>query len=310
MKNLEPINQTNLYGLELYFLDLIRLFNKKKFPNKLLLSGQKGTGKSTLAYHFINYVLTLNEKYKYDIENFSINIESPEFKTILNKSNPNLITLDVVSDKKTIDINQIRSLIDNLNKSSFNAKPRFVLVDNIELLNLNSVNALLKILEEPNDDIYFILIHNNKKILSTLLSRCINYKINLSNNDCLQISNKILDENLKNLVSNDLINYYFTPGEVYYLVQFASNNNYDLSNMNLKNFIKTLIDSGHYRKNDYVFNLLSNLIEFYFRKLNLSFSENINKKYSHFLQRISDTKIYNLDYESLFIEFNEEILNG
>ena len=67
--------------------------------------------------------------------------------------------------KKNIDINQIRELITNLNKFSFNNKKRFVLIDNIELLNLNSVNALLKILEEPNDNINFILINNNKSCL-------------------------------------------------------------------------------------------------------------------------------------------------
>jgi DNA polymerase-3 subunit delta' len=78
--------------------------------------------------------------------------------------------------KKSIDINQIRNLILNLNKSSFNTKPRLVLIDNIELLNINSVNALLKIVEEPNENIYFILI-NNKKILPTLKSRCLNYNI-------------------------------------------------------------------------------------------------------------------------------------
>ena len=81
--------------------------------------------------------------------------------------------------KKNIDINQIRDLIVKLNKSSFNNKPRFVLIDNIEYLNINSINALLKILEEPNDNIIFILINNNKKVLPTLLSRCINFKISL-----------------------------------------------------------------------------------------------------------------------------------
>ena len=59
-------------------------------------------------------------------------------------------------------------MILTLNKSSFNTKPRLVLIDNIELLNINSVNALLKIVEEPNDNIYFILINNNKKILPHL----------------------------------------------------------------------------------------------------------------------------------------------
>ena len=52
------------------------------------------------------------------------------------------------------------------------------------------------------------------------------------------------------------------------------------------------------------------MVEFYFRKLNLSFSKKINEKYSYFLKRISDTKNFNLDEESLFIEFEEEILNG
>ena len=175
MNNLEPINQTKLYGLNKYLDELTNFYKKGIYPNKILFSGQKGIGKSTLAFHFINYVLTLNSEDQYDLQNHTINIQSTEFKTIQNKSNTNLIIIDINDDKKTIDINQIRELIVKLNKSSFNNKPRFVLIDNIELLNVNSINALLKVLEEPNQNINFILIHNNKKILNTLLSRCINY---------------------------------------------------------------------------------------------------------------------------------------
>ena len=169
MSILLPMNQTELYGLEKYFTELVKLYKNQKFPNKILFSGQKGIGKSTLAFHFINYVLTIGEQVSYDLENFQINAESSEFKTINNQSNTNLTTIDVNEDKKSIDIKQIRDLIVNLNKSSFNQKPRFVLIDNIELLNTNSINALLKVLEEPNENINFILIHNNKKILPTLL---------------------------------------------------------------------------------------------------------------------------------------------
>ena len=310
MNILEPIKQTKLYGLDHYFNELKRLHNNDCYPNKILFSGQKGIGKSTLALHFINYVLSLNGIYKYDDEKYIINFESPEFKTIQNKSNENLIIIDVNDDKTSININQIRELIQNLNKSSFNSKPRFVLIDNIEYLNINSINALLKILEEPNKNINFILIHNNKKILPTLLSRCINFKINLSNYDYLKISNLLLDNNLANLVSHDLLNYYFTPGEIYYLVNFGIENNYDLSNITLQDFLKVLIQDGHYKKNDFINHLMHGLIEFYFRKLNTTFSKLIDEKYSYFIKRIHETKIYNLDKESLFVEFNEEILNG
>ena len=310
MNDLNPINQTKLFGLDNYLNELIRLFKKEKYPNKILFSGQKGIGKCTLAFHFINYILTINQEHRYDIKNFSININSPEFKTIQNRSNTNLINIDVNDDKKSIDINQIRELIGNLNKSSFNNKPRFVLIDNIELLNVNSINALLKILEEPNKNIYFILIHNNKKILSTLLSRCINFKINLTNNDYLKITNQLFEKDLNELICNDLVNYYFTPGEIYYLVQFSLKNNYDLSNIDLKNFLKILIEDGHYKKNNFINNIMYNLMEFYFRKINNSFSKIIDEKYSYFVKKIDDTKKYNLDKESLFMEFNEQILNG
>ena len=56
--------------------------------------------------------------------------------------------------------------------------------------------------------------------------------------------------------------------------------------------------------------MVFHLIEFYFTKLNLSVSEKINEKYSYFLKKIADTKSFNLDEESLFIEFEEQVLNG
>lgn len=310
MNELEPINQKKLFGLKKYFLDLVRMYKNGNFPNKILFSGQKGIGKSTLAYHFINYVLSDEEESEYDLINLQINPESSTFKTILNKSNPNLITVDILPDKKTIDINQIRDLIFNLNKSSFNKKPRFILIDNIELLNKNSINALLKILEEPNYNIYFILIHNNKNILTTLLSRCINYKVNLTNKECIYVSSQLLNANIEEVINQDLINYYFTPGEAFYLVKIANQFNFNLIELDLKKFLLILINENYYKKDSYLRYILYSLIEFYFRKLSLSFSKKVNDKYSYFVKRISETKTFNLDEESLLIEFEKEILNG
>jgi len=45
-------------------------------------------------------------------------------------------------------------MITYTNMSTFNNQARFILIDNIEHLNKNSVNALLKIIEEPNDNVF------------------------------------------------------------------------------------------------------------------------------------------------------------
>ena len=308
MTKLEPINQTQLFGLNNFLNDLVDLYEKNKLPNKILLSGQKGLGKSTLAYHLINYVLSKDEKYNYDLKNLSINPENNSFKTILNKSNINFTLIDIDPEKKFIDINQIRDLISNLNKSSFNQKPRFILIDNIELLNTNSINALLKTLEEPSTNIYFILINNNKKIVSTLLSRCINFKIFLSHLESMNVTNNLLKIKLNSKINKDFINHYSTPGSIYNLYIFCESQKFDLLNSNLKEFLEFVITNNFYKKDHTLKDLIYNFVEYYFTKINSS--SDIYNKYIYFIKKISDTKKFNLDEETLFIEFREEILNG
>ena len=308
--NLKPENQLSLYGHHDIFLNFINLYKNNKLPNKILLSGEKGIGKSTLAYHIINQILSSDEDLSYDSENFRINSDNRSFKLVTNKSNPNFISIDVDDDKKSIDINQIRNLILTLNKSSFNSKPRFVLIDNIELLNINSVNALLKILEEPNDNIYFILINNNKKILPTLKSRCLNYKIHLTSSQSFDITNKILGENFMDLINDQFINNYSTPGLILNLLNFANDNNMDLKDTNLRDFIKKILIEKKYKKDQFIKHLLYSLIEIYFSN-NVSVNNiNLLTMKNYFLNKIKNTKIFNLDDETLFMEFEDRVLNG
>ena len=117
--NLNPSIQTNLYEHKKIFNHLSKLYKNDQLPNKILLSGEKGIGKSTIVYHFINFVLSENEEYFYDYENNVINLENKSYKLIQNKSNPNFHLIDVLEEKKSIDINQIRELIITLNKSFF-----------------------------------------------------------------------------------------------------------------------------------------------------------------------------------------------
>ena len=83
--NLNPSYQLSLYGHHSEFCNFIDLYKNKKLPNKILLSGEKGIGKSTLAYHIINRILSFDEEHPYDEKNFKIDPENKSFKLILNK---------------------------------------------------------------------------------------------------------------------------------------------------------------------------------------------------------------------------------
>lgn len=305
--NLNPQNQLNLYGVEENLRTLIALYDKGNLPSKILLTGQKGVGKCTLAYHLINYILSKDEEFSYNINEFKIYSKNRSLKLITNGTNPNFQLLDVSIDKKQINIDQIRNLLLNIKKSSFNDKPRFILIDNIEYLNKNSVNALLKDLEEPNENIYFILINNQRKLISTLKSRCLNFNISLSNETSLRVINQLMDDDIFDHVNNELINYYFTPGNIYNLNKFAINNKINLKDMKLKEFLKKMIKENYFKKDQNFKYLFYDYLELFLK--NISSIDNMDY-YSYFVKKIDNLKKYNLDEESFFIEFNEKILNG
>ena len=308
-----PSANRNLFGMKTFFDQFKKLYNEDKMPSKIMLSGKKGVGKSTLAYHIINYILSANEEVKYDDKNFKINEKNKSFKLVQNNTHPNFYLIDLLNEKKNIDIDQIRKLIMYTNKSSFNDLPRFILIDNIENLNTSSTNALLKLIEEPNKGIFFILIHNiEKNILPTLKSRCISFKINFNFTDNIRILNQLLDENIFDIINFDLINYYNTPGEVIRLISFCKEKKINLKDMNLDALLNLLIEQSYYKKNEFVKNVIVNFIEHFFLK-EFMFNNHRQKLlnfYYYFINKNYNSDKFNLDYESLFLEFKSKMLNG
>ena len=305
--NLTPSNQINLYGLDENLRLFISLYKKQSLPNKILLSGKKGIGKSTLAYHLINYILSENEECPYDEKNLKIDNLNKSFKLITANVSPNFHLIDVSAGFKSINIDQIRNLIKNINKSSFNNKPNFILIDNTEYLNKNSINALLKDLEEPNKNTFFILINSQKKLLSTLTSRCINFNISLSNQVSLNVINKLINDDVYNHISNELIDYYFSPGNIYNLFNFANSNNLDIKEISLVTFIQLLIKNNFFKKETSMRYIFFDYVELCLKKASINMNNNYN---NYFIKRINNLKKFNLDEESFFIEFQDKILNG
>ena len=310
---MHPSNQKQLYCIEKKFNEIIRLHDLKIMPTKILLSGKKGSGKSTLAYHIINSILSEAEDYKYDKKKYAINENNKSYILVKNNTHPNFYLIDLINEKKIIEVEQIRKMINYTNKSSFDNSPRFILIDNIENLNQNSTNALLKIIEEPNENIFFILIHNNnKKIIPTLKSRCLTFNINLSFEETINITNLLLKVNLFEIISKDLINYYNSPGEILDLINFSTEKKINLKKFTIIEFLFFIIDNNYYKKNKIVRDLLINYIEFYFliNYKNSKTKDIFLNFYHKFINQINNANKFNLDEESLFIEFKSKMLNA
>ena len=181
------------------------------------------------------------------------------------------------------------------------------MIDNIEYLNINSVNALLKNLEEPNNNIFFILISTQKKIFPTLKSRCLQFKISLNNLESFNVLNKILENNVYEYINKDLINYYFTPGNIYKLIKFSISSDINLKKISLKDFLKIMIQKNFYKDNQLIKYIIYEYFEFF---LTYKFSLKNFRYHKYFTNKMNYIKKFNLDEETFFIEFENTLLNG
>ena len=190
MNSREKFIQKKLYGFDKHLSNFIKLSEKKRLPQILMLSGKKGQGKFTFVHHFLAIFF---DKKNYDI---SLKIIKDNNKIAINLKenlNPDILYF---SCENNIGIEEIRNLRSNLQKTSLNNNIRYVIFDDIEYLNNNCVNALLKTIEEPSDTNYFILINNqNKILLDTLRSRSIEIKIFINKKERINIIKNLISEN-------------------------------------------------------------------------------------------------------------------
>jgi DNA polymerase-3 subunit delta' len=79
---------------------------------------------------------------------------------------------------REISIDQIRDLSSFTNLSAHCGGYRVVLIYPAEAMNNNAANSLLKTLEEPTDNLLFLLVtHKPQQLLPTILSRCLSFAV-------------------------------------------------------------------------------------------------------------------------------------
>ena len=311
---LPPKNQLHLFGYKDYFNLFVKLFQKNKLPNTILLSGLKGSGKATFAYHFANYLLSYKEQKKYSTNNFTINPNNKSYKLLCNYTHPNFFLLESNSLDGNIKIEKVRDLLRFLNKSTYYLNIKIVLIDNAEYLNINSSNALLKVLEEPSNNTFFFIIHNSaNKILNTIKSRCIEFKFFFTLSEKKSILEGIIKQYKNNFKLSEIDdNFYFdTPGNILKYLRVLSNSNADSLKDKLS-CISYLINQYIQKKDPQLLIFISSLIELFYNELSLNNNKNLNVYfYNRFkiLKQINDVKKFNLDKKNLFISLLEILKN-
>ena len=288
----------------------INLYDKGKLPQTLLFTGEKGIGKFNFSYHLINYILSKDEDYQYDTKKYKVNLNNKTDKLISQNVHPNFYFISP-KDKKNIDISQIKNLKNFLNISSLNDKPKIILINESEYLNLSSSNSLLKSLEENYDNVHFFLVHDSKRrLIPTIKSRCIQFKFYLNEDELKDRINQILNNQYEKL-NSDFKNKYLSP--IFYkgLFLYCKKNDLPLDRINLDSLLTDIFLKKNFKNNEFVLNnffLLSQL----FLHNRIKSDANKEKYYlltKHLAQRFNDVIKYNLDFESYVIEFKHLAYN-
>lgn len=158
-------------------------FENGTFSHAYCLIGQSQIGKRTLANELAAKILNTS------IQRLA--------------TNPDYVYIERLEDEKTgkkkkeISADQIRQVREKIYNSSWLNGYKVVVLDEAELLNEESANAFLKILEEPPaKSIIFILSEDDNLLLPTIRSRC----------QCLElsaVSDKEMSDFLKSLGCHD-----------------------------------------------------------------------------------------------------------
>lgn len=164
----------NIFGHLAQRAKLERLLNSSRLPNVLLFSGPSGVGKFLVAKEFARSLIcagfktrTAEQPAQYGGCAGCDSCRLFEFGNY-----PDFFLLDCASDEHA-GVESVRAVIQSMQYKAFAGSARVVVFKDLENLSLTALNVLLKSLEEPRPDTYFIITSaNHYKLPGTLLSRC------------------------------------------------------------------------------------------------------------------------------------------
>lgn len=149
---------------------LLKKLHTNSIGHALMFDGKRGTGKTTIGR----------------LVSMGVNCENPgpdgepccecaSCKAIINGTSPDVIELDAASNN---GVDYIRQIIEQADYAPV-GKVKVFIIDECHMLSTAASNALLKTLEEPPANVLFILCTTDPdKVIATIRSRCLEYKMN------------------------------------------------------------------------------------------------------------------------------------
>jgi DNA polymerase-3 subunit gamma/tau len=155
--NLDELDLVDVSG------SLKKIVSKNSIPHAFLFAGPKGTGKTSAA-RIMAKILNCE-----DLKGSEPCNKCKQCLAIDKCNSLDVIEMDAASHR---GIDDVRILRDAVKLSPSSAKNKVYIIDEVHMLTTEAENALLKTLEEPPSNVYFILATTNpEKLIDTIRSR-------------------------------------------------------------------------------------------------------------------------------------------
>lgn len=157
---------TNFIGNEKVIDRLSKLLESGRFPHALIIEGEKGIGKKTLAKDIACALVCRGNDKPCG--------ECAQCKKAIGAIHPDISEYIPAGTANSFHVDTVRNIINDAYVQPNEADYKIYILANAHCMNQNAQNALLKILEEPPKYVVFILTTNSKSaLLSTVLSRSV-----------------------------------------------------------------------------------------------------------------------------------------
>lgn len=172
MQNLK----SHIRGHAAQITQLEEAVDRQRLPHAMLFTGPESIGKKMVAYAIAQKLLCEVK----DTPDTPCGI-CPSCVRVAKHQSENVLFIE--PSGQNIKVDQARHIIEFLNLSNF-GRSRVVIIDQAHLFNPQAANSILKILEEPSENVFFILIAPEaESMMRTIRSRSQVIRFNPLNED-------------------------------------------------------------------------------------------------------------------------------